>query len=197
MTGVPAEERSDAVGRERNPSNQYQNQYLSPLWATYPKSPVLSPLRGLVFVWPHTRGYASLRALAIVLPPLRGLVFVWPRTRGYASLRALAIVLPPLRGLSLPTTRPKLSFRDGGFSPRGPVGVLAGQLVGRWGDSNPGLAGIAHRGCRSRLRLHRHRLCLTAVCICHLDSGTPALKRHPGMTVRFEPVQPISVNPFV
>gem|GEM_PF-6646622 len=46
MTGAPAEERSDAVGWERNPSNQYQIQYLSPLWATYPKSPVLSPLRG-------------------------------------------------------------------------------------------------------------------------------------------------------
>ena len=30
-----------------------------------------------------------------------------------------------------------------------------------------------------------------------LDSGAPALKRHPGMTVRFEPGQPICVNLFI
>ena len=80
MTGAPAEERSDAVGRERNPSNQYQIQYLSPLWATYPKSPVLSPLRGLVFVMasyeglrfaprPRYRSAASARLFSANHPP--------------------------------------------------------------------------------------------------------------------------------
>ena len=82
-----------------------------------------------------------------------------------------------------PPPHPKrTSFRTQVLQRRRSVGVLAGQLVGRWGESNPGLAGIADprlrpmRG-RSRRSLHRHppRALPT-------PSGFRARLRRPGMT---------------
>ncbi len=123
MTGVPAEERSDAEGWERNPSYTALNKKVSPLGATESNPPVLSPTRGFLLWRLGDEGLTHPRYHSVASTRL----WRWLRNPATSSTPPQADVIPGWglqppgpRNPVLSTSQPNPVIPGWGLQPPGP-----------------------------------------------------------------------------